>query len=76
LSSKEHFSKQNKLITGDSNRLGGETVTACECQKKWQVIGFVGDASRRGEADGLKEQTEQHEARLFDDLCDAISDDA
>jgi hypothetical protein len=38
---------------------------ASECQKKWQVIGLVGDASTRGEADGLKEQAEQHETRLF-----------
>jgi hypothetical protein len=31
------FSQAKKLITGERNRLGGETVTACECQKQWQV---------------------------------------
>jgi hypothetical protein len=69
------FSQAKMLITGERNRLGGETVTACKCQKQWRVIGLVGDASTRGEADGLKEQTEQHETRLLDDLYDATSDD-
>jgi hypothetical protein len=70
------FSQAKKLVTGENNRLGGETVTGCECQKQWQVIGLVGYASTSGEADGLKEQAEQHETRLFDDLHDATSDDA
>jgi hypothetical protein len=36
------FSQAKKHITGERNQLGGETVTACECQKQWQVIGLVG----------------------------------
>jgi hypothetical protein len=36
-----------------------------------EVIGLVGDVSTRGEADGLKEQAEQHKTRLFEDLDDA-----
>ena len=36
------FSQAKKLNTGERNRLGGETVTACECQKQWQVIRLVG----------------------------------
>jgi hypothetical protein len=31
------------------NRLGGEAVRAYGCQKQWQVIGLVGDASTCGE---------------------------
>jgi len=72
-SSERAFYQAKKLITGERNQLDGETVTTCECQKQWQGIGLVGDASMRGETDGLKEQAEQHETRLFDD---ATSDDA
>jgi hypothetical protein len=72
------FSQAKKIITGERNRLSGEseTVAACECRKQWQVIGLIEGVSTRGEAEGLKEPAEQHETRLFDDLYDATSDDA
>jgi len=41
------FSQAKKLITGERNRLGGETVTACKCQKQWPVIGLVGRVEKR-----------------------------
>jgi hypothetical protein len=51
-------------------------VTGCEYQKQWQAIGLVGDALTSGEVGGLREQAEQHETRLFDDVNDATSDDS
>ena len=67
------FSQAKKLITDERNRLGEETVTACECQKQWLVVGLVGDAATRGVADALEEQNEM---RPFDDLYDATSDES
>ena len=64
------FSQAKKLITDERNRLGEETVQACECQKQWLIMGLVGDQATRGMilTDEEKKQQEMEQDEGFDDL--------
>jgi hypothetical protein len=49
------FSQAKKLISDERNRLGEETVNACECQKQWQHVGVFGDNGTLEEHGNLEE---------------------